>query len=342
MHMNLQRWLILAGLLIGGLLVYLARADILEAYQLLRETEWWILLLVVPIQFVNYIIKAQFHRSMLSHFGYAVSLWRLFGLNWAIFFMNITLPTVGLSSVPLMGTVLRNDDVPPGKSTLVYFSKYAITYASYIFILLFGVLTLYFAGDIAAITIRFTVLLGVAIIGVSVFGLFALYDQRAFDWVVYRIQRVVDWISRKFRRGKELIGAARIKTMLVDFYDGFHQVMRNRAYLKQPFWWGLAGNVAELAILFVVFWALGVIPNPGVVVIAYAFANGAGFLSVIPGDFGVYEIVMVAVLSAAGVPLSVGVSATLLYRVVVKFAFLPIGFYFYTTYIREVPSGQRH
>ncbi len=118
--------------------------------------------------------------------------------------------------------------------------------------------------------------------------------------------------------------------------------MRNRAYLKQPFWWGLAGNVAELGVLFVVFWALGVIPNPGVVVIAYAFANGAGFMSIIPGDFGVYEVVMVTVLSAAGVPLSVGVSATLLYRVVVKFAFLAVGFYFYTKYVREVPNGQRH
>lgn len=339
--MNLQRWLILAGVVFFGLFVYFAREDILEAIDLIRSADWRLLLLIIPIQVVNYFIKAQFHYSMLKHFGYAVSLWRLFCLNWAIFFVNVTLPTVGLSSLPLMGTVLRNDDVPPGKATLVYFSKYAITYASYIFILLFGVLTLYFAGNIAQITIRFTVLLGFGIIAISIFGVYVLYDQRAFNWATYKIKQLIDWISRKFRSGKELIGDERLKTVLKDFYEGFHQVMRNRAYLKQPFWWGLAGNVIELSILYVVFLALGVAPNPGVVIIAYAFANGAGFLSIIPGDFGVYEVVMVAALKAAGVPLSVSISATLLYRVVVKFAFLPIGFYFYTRYVGEVPNADR-
>lgn len=337
--MNLQRVLTLAGIVFLGLFVYLAWEDLVEAFHLIRTVQWRVLLLIIPVQVVNYIVKAQFHRSMLQHFGYFVSLWRLFKLNWAIFFVNVTLPSVGLSSLPLMGAVMRHDGVPPGKTTLVYFSKYAITYVSYLLILVVGVLALYFGGDIASITIRFTVLLGAGIIGVSIFGLYALYDQRAFNWVVYKLKQGIDWVSRKFRAGKDLIGDEKLDTLLYEFYEGFHQVMRNRAYLKQPFWWGVAGNVAELAVFYIVFLALGVMPNLGVVVIAYAFANGAGFISIIPGDVGVYEIVMVAVLTAAGIPLSVGVSATLLYRILVKFAFVPVGFYFYTRYIREVPNA---
>lgn len=337
--MNLQRVLILAGVIFFGVFIYFAREDIAEAFHLIRSVNWWFLLLIVPLQGLDYTVKALFYRSMLMYFGYRVSVWRLFKLSWAMLFVNVALPSAGLSSLSLMGAVLRNDDVPSGKVTLTHFSRYAITYVSYFLILVFGVLALYFSGDIAKITIRFTVLIGFAIVGLSIFGLYALYDKRAFNWVSHKVQQGIDWFSKKVRSGKELIGGDRLERVLYDFYDGFHQVMRNRAYLRQPFVWGLIGNVIEVLIFYVVFLALGFTLNPGVVIIAYAIANGAGFISIIPGDVGVYEIVMVAVLTAAGVPLSVGVSATLLYRVVVKLVFLPIGFYFYTRHVQEVPHA---
>ncbi len=340
--MNLQRILIFAGVIFFGVFIYFAREDIVEAFQLIRSVNWWFLLLILPLQGLDYIVKALFYRSMLVYFGYRVSVWRLFKLSWAMLFVNVALPSAGLSSLSLMVAALRNDGVPSGKVTLTHFSKYAITYVSFSLILLFGVLALYFGDSIAQITIRFTVLIGFAIVGLSIFGLYALYDKRAFNWVSRKIQQGIDWFSKKVRGGKELIGGEKLERVLYDFYDGFHQVMRNRAYLRQPFLWGLIGNIIEVLILYVIFLALGYTLNPGIVIIAYAIANATGLISIIPGDIGVYEVVMVAVLTAAGVPLSVGVSATLLYRVVVKLAFIPVGFYFYTRQVQEVPHAARH
>jgi len=90
------------------------------------------------------------------------------------------------------------------------------------------------------------------------------------------------------------------------------------------------GNVMEVTTLFVVFASLGLYINPGAIIISYAVASVVGVISVIPGDVGVFEVAMITALSATGTPVAVGLSATVLYRILNKALFLPVGFYFYT------------
>jgi uncharacterized protein (TIRG00374 family) len=75
--------------------------------------------------------------------------------------------------------------------------------------------------------------------------------------------------------------------------------------------------------------------NVGAIILAYAVANFAGLVSVLPGGVGVYEALMTAVLATAGVPASVSLPATVMYRVVNTVLQVPPGYYLYHRSISE-------
>lgn len=88
-------------------------------------------------------------------------------------------------------------------------------------------------------------------------------------------------------------------------------------------------NFGEVATLYSVFLAFGEVLNPGAVIIAYAVANFAGLISVLPGGIGIYEGLMVAVLATAGVSPAISIPAIVMYRILTMLLQLPIGYYFY-------------
>lgn len=335
-NVKLRNVLTVIGIAGLGLFVWLAWEEIVEAAVLLGEFNWLVLLLVIPLQLFNYLLRAWFYQSVLAHFGYKVGLLRLYGMGWAVNFVTLTLPSVGISAATIAGKVLRKNGISGGTAAMVQFTKYGMTYTSFAIVLLAALAAVLLTGETGTVIMQFVGLIAVGIVGLTVLFLYLLYNQRAFDWVVQTMQRSVDWLSRTMRGGKDLIGVERIHKLLRDFYRSFHQVMSRRMYMKQPFLLALAGNVVEVSLLYIFFVAIGFALNPAVVVITYAIATSTGFISIIPGDVGVYELVMVAVLSAAGVPLAVGLSVTVMYRVFAKLLFLPLGFYFYNRYIREV------
>jgi uncharacterized membrane protein YbhN (UPF0104 family) len=63
--------------------------------------------------------------------------------------------------------------------------------------------------------------------------------------------------------------------------------------------------------------------------LAYAVANVAGLISVLPGGVGIYEGLMTAVLATAGIPPAVSLPVTVMYRVLNTVIQLPPGYYLY-------------
>jgi uncharacterized membrane protein YbhN (UPF0104 family) len=63
--------------------------------------------------------------------------------------------------------------------------------------------------------------------------------------------------------------------------------------------------------------------------LAYAVANVAGLISVLPGGIGIYEALMTAVLASAGISPAVSLPVTVMYRVLNTALQLPPGYYFY-------------
>lgn len=338
-HVDTRKVLLLAGIAGLILFVYFIRQDLLEAVDIIRGAQWHYLLLILPLQAFSYLAMAMFFRKTLTSIGAPkIPVGRLYGLSVGVTFTNAVFPSASASGISLMAATLRRDGVSSGQSAFVQLARFGIITLTYIFLLLFALAMLYFGGAIARIAVRIVVLLLGLILVTAIVGGYVLYDKRGFDWMVKMLQRFVDWISRKFRNGKEFIGNDRIERALGEFHNGLHAMVRRRDYMKSPLIWGFLNNIVEVATLYAVFLALGFATNPGVVILAYAVANAVGILSVVPGDIGVFEASMVAILSISGIPLAASISATVLYRVINKAILLPLGLYFYNYYTKEATS----
>ena len=93
--------------------------------------------------------------------------------------------------------------------------------------------------------------------------------------------------------------------------------------------------------MYVVYIAFGHLVNVGAVILAYAIANFAGLVSVLPGGIGVYEALMTAVLASTGVKPGISLPVTVMYRVVNTLIQIPPGYYLYQKTLRrhELPPG---
>jgi len=315
--------------------------DILRSFRLMRDVSLGILALMIPLIVLRFITLAQFFRSSLRAIGArsVPSLLRMITVSIASNFANMVIPSAGAAGISLMAATLKRDQVTSGQTTFVQLARYGIVYSSFVVLLIAALLLLYFSDEINQIAIRIVLLLIANIIVVSGVGVYMLYDKRGFNWLARKLQQLIDWVARKFRHGKNLVGRKNVDQLLREFHHGLHELVAKRSYLKKPLAWGLFNNVVEVLILYIIFLALGFAINPGVVIIAFAVASGAGIVTVIPGDVGVYEFAMITTLSVVGVPLAVGLSATLLYRILTKLIMLPFGFYFYNKYVGEVTHG---
>src|SRR5262249_39205165 len=110
---------------------------------------------------------------------------------------------------------------------------------------------------------------------------------------------------------------------------------QNWRQLKAPFWWAMMINLTDLLTIYVVYIAFGSWINPGALIIAYAVANFAGLIAILPGGVGVYEGLMTAVLASAGVEKALALSATVVYRVLNMFYSLPIGYLLYNRALKR-------
>jgi uncharacterized protein (TIRG00374 family) len=81
--------------------------------------------------------------------------------------------------------------------------------------------------------------------------------------------------------------------------------------------------------IYVVYGAFGHWVNIGAIILAYAVANFAGSISVMPGGIGIFEALMTAVLAAAGIPIRLSIPVTVMYRVLNTIIQVPPGYYFY-------------
>lgn len=324
-------------LALGAFIVigFLNRGEVKEAIGLLRTARWPLLALAPLIQLISFYANARYYQTFMATFSYPAGLGRLYRMSLALNFVNQITPSAGISGVTFFSYGLRQQ-VPAGKATLIQFGRYFLTFVSYSVLLLFALLLIYFGGGIDKIIVRVVVLLiAGSLLGFGLF-IYALSTKRGFNRLIYRLQRLVDWSAARFRRSKRpVVGKGRMKRLLIEFHQGFDLVSRERHRLLKPLFYALMGSFMELATLYVVFAALGALINPGAAIIGYAVANTASAVSVVPGDVGIYELAMVASLSATGISLGIALSATLLYRILNKALFLPIGFYYYSQIIGQ-------
>ena len=334
-----RNWKLILNIVTVGAVVILAiavRKQLGQTIANLGKVKAWALLLIIPIEILNYHAQTRLYQRLFAVVGEKLKYTYLYKISLELNFVNHVFPSGGVSGISYFGLRMRRDGISGGKSTLVQLMKLVMIFSSFEILLLFGMLVLSAVGKANNIIILIGGSLTTLLVVLTGIFLYIIGDRD-------RVQNFFTIMTRVLNRAIHLVRHHHPETINIErFRPSFDELHENYGLfrsklpdLQGPFFYALLANVTEVAAVYVIFIAFGHWVNVGAVILAYAVANFAGLVSVLPGGVGVYEALMLAVLTVGGVPAAVSLPATVMYRVVNTVLQLPPGYVLYQRTLRS-------
>lgn len=329
----------LVTLLALGVLIYSVREEIADTLNNLKNLKPWALLLIVPAQVLNYHSYAELYQSLFRILGHRVRYFKMLVLTLELNFVNNVFPSGGVTGVSYFGVRMKTLGVSPGKSTLVQMIRYVLVFVSFQVLLAVGLVILAIGGDANSFAILVAGSLATLLFVGTLGAMFIVGSKRRINGFFTFITRFLNRLIKVVRpKHPETINIEKVEKLFTELHEDYMELKKSPKVLRGPLVQALMANIAEVLTIYVVYIAFGEWVNPGAVIIAYAIANFAGLISVLPGGVGIYEALMTAVLASAGVPAGVSIPITLTYRVLNMALQLPPGYYFYHKALRQQAS----
>jgi uncharacterized protein (TIRG00374 family) len=319
-----------------GVFVYALRHKISETLRSLGDANYWILFAMPLFQFGHYHFVALFYRRLFRVLDEFVRYKFLYKTALELNFVNLVFPSGGVSGFSYFSIRMRTKGISTGKSTLVMTMRFVMLFIAFQIFLFVGVLLLALDGKANNFMILIAGSLGTLLLVFTVGLGYIVGSEKRIDNFFTFVTRALNKLIQLVRpRHPETISVARARHAFKEYHGNYNILRGNYKKLKQPLLYALLINLTEVATIYAVFAAFGHWVNPGAVIIAYAVANFAGLISVLPGGIGIYEALMTGVLAAGGVPAGVSLPIVVAYRVVNIGIQLPIGAYFYNRAVHE-------
>lgn len=332
---SVKLWVNIATILALALLLYFSRQQIADALDELGRLNYFWLFMIIPLQLTNYLAVAKYYQSYLSNLGEKVKLSVLYRVGLEMNFVNNVFPSGGVSGLGYFGIRMKHEGVPTSKAALTQVMRHTLTYLSFIIYLAIALIILALFGNASRLivlissTIIFGILLATGLL------VYIISSSARIKQFVAFLPKLVNRLGRLLFRGRvPSIDIERIERLLERLHGDYLTIHRDWRQLRKPFFWTMLMNLSELLTIMVVYFAFGTTVNFGALIIAYAVANIAGLVAVLPGGVGIYEGLMTAVLASSGIPRALALSATIVYRVINMAIFLPVGFVFYQLALR--------
>jgi uncharacterized protein (TIRG00374 family) len=310
-------------------LIYGVRKDIGGVIENLGQVNTLALLLIIPVEALNYDVYARFYTRLFKIMGTTVRYRDMYKVNLELNFVNHILPSGGVSGISYFTVRMRSFGVSGPKATLSQLIKLLILYISFQPLLIIGVLLLAARGHVNnLVMVVASSLITLLVVGSFAF-IYMIESRRRINTSLTMITRVLNKIIGLFRRKQETINIEGAQTAFNELHDNYQLLKENWRDLKIPFLYLMIANATEVAAVYIVYIAFGQLVNVGAVILAYAVANFAGLISVLPAGIGIYEGLMTAVLAATGIPAGLSIPVTIMYRVINMAIQLIPGYYFY-------------
>jgi uncharacterized protein (TIRG00374 family) len=309
----------------------------------LAHVNGWALLLMIPVEALNYHAQAKLYQGLFRLVGNDLSYGFLYKAALELNFVNHVFPSGGVTGLSYFSVRMRDGQKLTGsKATLVHVIKLGLTFLSFELLIVFGLFCLAVMGRVSNLTILVAAVVStLLVVGTAGFIYIVGSKQRInnfFTGLTRGLNRVIQLVRPKY---PETINIVQARRVFDDFHNNYDTIKNSASELKSPFWYALLANVTEVLAVYVVYIAFGKFINLGAVIFAYAVANFAGLVSVLPGGVGIYEALMTAVLASTGVRAAVSLPVTVMYRVVNTLIQIPPGYYLYQKTLRrgEQPPG---
>lgn len=330
-----RRWKLIVNVLTVValvVLVYAVRHQLYTTLSNFSKVNVWVLLLLIPVEWVNYHAQAKLYGGLFETVGNKLKYRFLFETSLELNFINSVFPSGGVSGISYFGMRMRSDreKITGGRATLVQLMKLALLFLSFEILLFVGLLCLAIAGGVNNFVILVAGILStLLLVGTFAFVMIIGHERRiqaTFTFVTLVLNRLIQIVRPK---NPETINMAKSRAAIEELHQNYKLIESRWRELKNPFWWAFIANLAEVGAVYVVYIAFGHWVNPGSVILAYSIANFAGMVSVLPGGVGIYEALMTGVLVATGVPAALSLPVTVMYRVLNMLIQLPPGYYYY-------------
>ena len=328
-----HRWkLILNIITIAALivLIFAIRGQLHQTFANLFRVNAWALLLLLPVEFLNYDAQARLYQGLFKAVGNTFRYKTMLAASVELNFINNVFPSGGAAGISYFGVRMRGSEVTGAKATVVQLLKLVLLFLSFEVLIVLGLFFLAIEGHMNGLILlvagMFTT---VMVLGTAAFA-FIIGSKRRIAGFFTWATRVLNWLIDLFRKGtNETIDVANARQLFEDLHENYMVIRGDKRELVRPFMWALLANFWEVMAVYVVYMAFGHFINFGSVILGYAVANFAGLVSVLPGGVGIYEGLMTLVLSATGVPSRLSLPVTVMYRVLNTLIQLPPGYYLY-------------
>lgn len=330
-----RRWKLILNvvtLVALGFLVYATRDQLGNTIGNLRYVNAWALLLLLPIQLLNYHAQTKLFQSLFAMVGNKLSYKALYRTALELNFVNHVFPSGGVTGMSYFTLRMRKGkELTGGKATLVNVIKIGLVFLSFELLIILGLLALAIMGRVNNLTILVATAISTLLLVGTVLFVYLVGSKSRINNFFTSITKALNRIITLVRpRHPETINISRARQVFDDFHDNYKAIRSNyRELMKGPFWYAFLANLTEVLSVYVVFIAFNEYINIGAVILAYAVANFAGLVSVLPGGVGIYEGLMVAVLATAGVSPGVSLPVIVMYRAANTLIQIPPGYYFY-------------
>ncbi len=331
--LSLRAWISIITFALIGVILFFSRSELKQAWQLLSNVDLWILLLLIPVIAAGYLAAGEMvfsylrQKKLIDH----ISLFTQMRISLELNFVNHVLPSGGVSGISYTNWRLGKFGVKTGRATMAQAVRYIAGFAAMVSLLGVAVLLVTIDGTVNRWIILMSSMLVGFMILITIFSMYLFSSASRMHSVASFIAKIINGFVKRITFGKypKVVKSDSLIAFLDDMHSDYKALMRDKKILWQPFLWGLFFTACEIAIFWLVFWALGSPVNPAPILIAYGLASLAGFLVVTPGGAGAYEAVMVGVLALAGMGQSEAIAGIVLARVIVLFVTIVIGWAFY-------------
>jgi len=313
--------------------VFFARDDIVDAWYLLGQVNIWILLLLIPVQFLSYYAGGMVFFSYLKGRNQLKKAQTVeaASLSLELNFINQVFPSGGISGMTYMIWRLRKIGVSSGQATMSQIIRAICILVVFIGLLAISLLFITAADSANNWLVALTSIAVTGIIFLVIFASYLMGEKRRIISFSKWVSRLSNKVVRKvtFGRKKQIVTDETTVKFASDIYEDFLAIKKHKRLLIKPLIWSLVFIVSDISLFAVTFLALGVPFSPSVLILAVGAASVIGAVLITPGGVGGYEATMVMVLAAGGMLASDATSGVILTRVILILVSLLSGYFVY-------------
>ncbi|HEX5420291.1 MAG TPA: lysylphosphatidylglycerol synthase transmembrane domain-containing protein [Gammaproteobacteria bacterium] len=304
------RWIFLIAMLSGvAVIATLHHDELRQAGHLMARASPWYMLAAVGSIVGVYFNRGSAYRVALTIMGYSLDRWFLSRTALVATSIHQLIPTGGASGYAFLTYAFNQRGISAGQASIVALVDtvtYAAALASLVIVALIHLVT---GGSITGASLTLGLIPGLLLLAAAC-GLY--YLQRDHDRLLRFAKRAKNGIARLL--GREWADGP-LERFIGEYYEGKRLVMRTPRRFFRMLAYQYGAVAFDCLTLYLMFVALGVLPNPWIVFVGFVVAMAGVSVVAVPAGGGSFEIVMSSFFATHGIKTADGLAAALLYRV---------------------------